>query len=232
MGARDEEVSVSLTYIKICGITNEEDAELAIEYGADALGFIMVPESKRYVPADELERIATSFKSPSPFTSIVAVVRNVVDARNVDVADCAQFYEGSPLDSNGRQRLIPVLRIKSILDLSFLSSFVRPGTVDNSSRVFSSVQAVLLDTYTQHALGGAGKAFDWSIAIEAKNLSPLPIIVAGGLAPDNVANMLENVRPYAVDASSGVESSPGKKDKHKLKDFIQAVRGFDREKCV
>jgi len=116
-----------LTRIKICGITNAEDAELAVEYGADALGFIMVPESKRYVPADEVERIARSLKKPSPFTSIVAVVRSVVEARNVGSADCAQFYEGSPLDSNGRQRLIPVLRVRSIKDLGQLANFVRTG---------------------------------------------------------------------------------------------------------
>jgi phosphoribosylanthranilate isomerase len=221
-----------LTRIKICGITNAEDAELAVEYGADALGFIMVPESKRYVPADEVERIARSLKKPSPFTSIVAVVRSVVEARNVGSADCAQFYEGSPLDSNGRQRLIPVLRVRSIKDLGQLANFVRPHESDELSTVFYTIQAVLLDTYTEQVLGGAGKTFDWMIARQAVNISPLPIIVAGGLTPDNVSIMLETVRPYAVDVSSGVESTPGKKDSAKLKDFIQAVKSFDCSNAV
>ncbi len=215
-----------MTRIKICGITNAEDAAFAIECGADALGFIMVPESKRYVPADEVERIVKSLERPSPFTSIVAVVRSVVDARNVDCADCAQYYEGSPLDSNGRQRLIPVLRIRTILDLGQIAGFIpRAGSGDEG--VFSTIQAVLLDTYTEQALGGAGMVFDWSIAKEAKNLCSVPIVVAGGLTPDNVAHMLGEVRPYAVDVSSGVELSPGKKDKAKVKDFIQAVRSWD-----
>jgi len=187
----------------------------------------MVPESKRYVPADEVERIVKSIKPPSAFTSIVAVVRSVVDARNVDAADCAQFYEGSPLDSNGRQRLIPVLRVRSITDLGQLAHFLKPSDTGDPTGAFSRVQAVLLDTYTEQALGGAGKAFDWTIAQEAKKLSPLPIIVAGGLTPHNVSDMLEAVRPYAVDTSSGVESSPGKKDRYKLKDFIDAVRAYD-----
>jgi phosphoribosylanthranilate isomerase len=216
-----------VTRIKICGITNVEDAELAIEYGADALGFILVPESKRYVPADEVELIIKSIKSPSPFTSIVAVVRSVVDARNVDAADCAQYYEGSPLDSNGRQRLIPVLRIRSIVDLGQLAHFVKTKYSPDIGGVFSTVQAVLLDTYTEQALGGAGKTFDWEIAREARLMSPVPIIVAGGLTPDNVTQMLETVKPYAVDVSSGVELAPGRKDPAKLKAFIQAVRSFD-----
>jgi phosphoribosylanthranilate isomerase len=85
----------------------------------------------------------------------------------------------------------------------------------------------LLDTYTEQALGGAGKTFDWSIARQAVAISDLPIIVAGGLTPDNVVEMLEAVGPYGVDVSSGVEASPGKKDPAKLKDFIQAVRAYD-----
>ena len=215
------------TRIKICGITNSEDAGLAIELGADAIGFIMVPESKRYVPADDVERIIREIKPTSPFTSFVAVVRNVVDARNVQSVDCAQYYEGSPLDSNGRQRLIPVLRVRSVADLTALHKFSSEDVSDLSIGLYSSIQAVLLDTYSERALGGAGKSFDWSIAATAKQLSDIPIIVAGGMNPENVGAMIQTVNPYAVDVSSGVESSPGKKDPVKLREFIQAVRGAD-----
>jgi phosphoribosylanthranilate isomerase len=215
------------TRIKICGITNSDDAELAIELGADALGFIMVPESKRYVPADDVERIISSIAPSSPFTSFVAVVRNVVEARNVDCVDCAQYYEGSPLDGNGRQRLIAVLRIRTLGDLSTLATFSR--TNEPLVGVYSRVQAVLLDTYSEKALGGAGEPFDWSIAAAAKQMLPVAIVVAGGMNPDNVGRMLDEVRPYAVDVSSGVEVFPGKKDPSKLKDFIQAVRSWERQ---
>lgn len=187
----------------------------------------MVPESKRYVPADELELIVRAIRRPSPFTSIVAVVRSIVEARNVDCANCAQFYEGSPLDGNGRQRLIPVLRVRTVADLGQIAQFVVSKDAADGAGVFSAVQAVLLDTYTEQALGGAGKTFDWSIARQAVAISDLPIIVAGGLTPDNVVEMLEAVGPYGVDVSSGVEASPGKKDPAKLKDFIQAVRAYD-----
>jgi phosphoribosylanthranilate isomerase len=216
-----------VTRIKICGITNAEDAALAIQFGADALGFILVPESKRYVPADQIEKIVLEIRHPGPFTSIVAVAKSIADARNVDIADCAQYYVGSPLDSNGRQHLIPVLRVKSRLDLARITSFASSRDVPIDGEVKVSVQAILLDTYTEQALGGAGKTFDWSIARDAVKLSHLPIIVAGGLSSDNVTQMLDEVQPYAVDVSSGVEESPGKKDPAKLRDFIQAVRAWD-----
>jgi phosphoribosylanthranilate isomerase len=213
--------------IKICGITNCDDAALAIELGADALGFIMVPESKRYVPSDEVDRIIASLAHFGPFISYVAVVRNVVDARNVERVDCAQYYEGSPLDGNGRQRLIPVLRVRTVSDLLAVKKLIPQAESGLDSSRHPSIHAILLDTYSEKALGGAGATFDWHIAQSAKSISPLPIIVAGGMNPGNVVTMLDSVRPYGVDVSSGVEASPGKKDPSRMRDFIQAVRGWE-----
>ena len=89
------------------------------------------------------------------------------------------------------------------------------------------LSAVLLDTHQDGQLGGVGKTFDWRLAVESKRRTSLPLILAGGLTPENVADALEQVRPYAVDVSSGVEAAPGRKDYKKLKAFIDAVRAWD-----
>ncbi len=207
----------TLTRIKICGITNIEDARAAIDYGADALGFIWVPGTPRYVgsfpDAAELpDRLP-------PFLSLVAVCNtpNDIPTDALHRFDTIQYYAPCPTLIFGK-RYVRAVRIRDEESL-------------NETAVAIVVQrpaALHLDTYHKDLLGGSGEVFDWSLAVEAKARFDLPIILAGGLNPENVAEAVVTVRPYAVDVSSGVEAEPGRKDHAKLKAFIHAVRNADR----
>jgi phosphoribosylanthranilate isomerase len=213
------------TRVKICGITNEEDARAAVACGADALGFIRVPGGPRYVSEPALLRVAYASR---PFVSTVLVVRRPEDAGDYH-ADFIQFYEeelvgpcGPPeavLPPSLAGRLVRAFRVR---DADSLGEIERYPYRD-------AVAAFHLDTFHEDRLGGSGEAFDWDLAVEAKRIAgDTPIILAGGLNPDNVGDAIARVRPYAVDVSSGVEAEPGRKDHEKLKAFLRAVRAADQ----
>lgn len=200
-----------MTRIKICGITNYDDAVLAIESGADALGFIGVPDSPRYVSPHDAQNIV---KRLPPFTTTVAVVRRAADA-SVYPCDHIQYYTGGPLEN---VHCYKAIRVRNARDLQQISAEHR-----NSS-------AILLDTFHEDLLGGSGQTFDWALALQAKSFTNAAIILAGGLNQDNVTEACTTVHPYAVDIASGTESSPGRKDRFKVMEFVQAVRAFDFER--
>jgi len=202
-----------VTRVKVCGITNAADADLAIEMGADALGFILVPDTPRCV-GDRPEALAAALNAP-PFVCTVAVVRDVpeVDRRIVDGFDAVQFYSGCVVGRPWRR--IRALRVR---DASVL---------DEVARLEPECDAFVLDAYHPAKLGGSGETFDWEIAREAVARTSRPIILAGGLTPENAADAIAAVRPYAVDVSSGVEAEPGRKDPAKLRAFFRAVREAD-----
>ncbi|BDI29996.1 N-(5'-phosphoribosyl)anthranilate isomerase [Capsulimonas corticalis] len=203
-----------MTRVKICGITNREDAEAAAAYGADALGFIAVPHSPRFVSPERFEEIAAQ---PPLFVKRVVVVMHPEDANNYP-ADYIQYYHETTDKGQSRRNThwrIKCFRMKDASTLDEIQAFSDP------------VSALLLDTYHKDKLGGAGETFNWDLAVEAKRLSGKAIILAGGLTPENVADALEAVRPECVDVASGVESSPGVKDHAKVKAFIKAVRAWD-----
>ncbi len=203
-----------MTRVKICGITSRDDAEAAAAYGADALGFIGVPASPRYVDERRFDEIAL----PAPlFVKRVVVVQQSDDALSYP-ADYVQYYDETTdrsRQTRGHAWPIKCVRMKDASSLDEIRDFPYP------------VAAFLLDTYHKDKLGGSGETFNWELAAEAKRIAGRPIILAGGLTPDNVADALEAVRPDAVDVSSGVESSPGVKDLAKVKAFIHAVRAWD-----
>lgn len=214
-------MSGTRTRIKICGITNAEDAQAAADYGADMLGFIFVPESPRYVGAD-LARVRRLLHDVPPLVWRVGVF----DAPHADFAGppelhAIQYYK--PVHSFQRGAFSPYqhtplpIRAYRIKDESSLKEVVE----DDSPR-----ELILLDAYSAKALGGTGHTFNWELAHRAKHLG-LPVILAGGLTPENVAEAIAAVRPYAVDVSSGVECEPGRKDHDKLRRFIRAVRQAD-----
>ena len=200
--------------IKICGITNLEDALLAAGLGADALGFIFYPKSPRKVAQEAAREIIAQLP---PFVLSVGVFVDEDAALVRDLAarvglDWLQLHgQESPeyCRSLGR-RVIKGFRIRdenSLLDLAAYRG---------------AAQALLLDTYKQGQAGGTGETFDWRLAKEARQFGP--IILAGGLNPDNVARAIEMAQPQAVDVGSGVETAPGKKDPEKLKRFFAAIR--------
>jgi len=206
-----------LTRIKICGITHLDDALMAIEAGADALGFVFVPNTPRYIHPEQAGSIIDQLP---PFITTVGLFVNTEQQGIEAIADgcrlnLIQLHGDEPPDLCVAlsRRVIKAFRVKDESSVSRLSDY--------------RVSAYLLDTYVKGALGGTGKAFDWNLALKAKLYGR--IILAGGLNPDNVASAVLQVRPYGVDVSSGVEASPGRKDPAKVKAFIRAVRETETE---
>ena len=205
-----------MTRVKICGLTNVEDVRAAVACGADALGFIAVEGSPRYVDAQEHFEIWTARPL---FVPGVVVVRRPDDAEEYG-ADYVQFYEEPPGGARGVfERGIRAFRVR---DESVLGEIERYVSSD------AAASALLLDAFHEDKLGGSGETFSWDLAVAIKQIAGnKPILLAGGLTPENVGEAIAKVRPYAVDVSSGVEAEPGRKDHEKLRRFIRAVREVD-----
>ncbi|MGO8673923.1 MAG: phosphoribosylanthranilate isomerase [Capsulimonadaceae bacterium] len=205
-----------MTRVKICGITNPGDLEAAVEYGADAVGFIGVAASPRYVTP---ERFAELTAVSPLFVPTVIVVNGREDGERYGAA-YVQYY-GDRSDPT---------ETPCCNDDKYIRCFRMRGreSLDEIRAYRGHAAAVLLDAYHQDKLGGSGETFNWDLAVEAGRMTRLPIILAGGLTPENVASAVDAVRPYAVDVSSGVESSPGVKDRAKVRAFIRAVRAWDQ----
>jgi len=202
-----------LIKIKICGITNSEDACAAASLGANALGFIFVPGTPRYIKPQAAARIISELP---PFITTVGVF---ADASLEIVSETVRLCGLSAVQLHGsetpeycreieRAKLIKAFRVKDRNSLSSIPEY--------------KVSAYLLDTYVKGKKGGTGETFNWELAREAKEYGK--IIIAGGLTPENVAQAIQHVQPYAVDVSGGVESSPGKKDHAKIRAFIENAR--------
>ena len=214
--------------VKICGITDIEDARVAWEAGADALGLVLYRASQRYVSPETARGIVSSLP---PFVTVVGLfvdepleaVKNITGFVGFDVI---QLHGNEPPEyclSLGR-RVIKAFRVKETDE----NSAEGPETVLNRLPDYS-VSAYLLDTYHPGLPGGTGTTFNWDLAIKAGLAGEnRRIILAGGLTPDNVAAAVKTVRPYGVDVSSGVEEQPGKKDRFKVREFIRQAKGFER----
>jgi len=199
--------------VKICGITNLDDALAAVDFGADALGFVFFQGSPRYIKHKDAAAI---IKKLPLFTTTIGVFVNEKPEtikKTIDIAgiDIVQFHGDEPPEKcRVAKRCIKAIRVKSLESLDPLNSYK------------DRVSAFLLDTFTPDILGGTGQIFNWDIAIYAKQFGR--IILAGGLTPDNVADAVGRVRPYAVDVSSGIESKKGEKDHKKMKLFIERAK--------
>jgi len=205
------------TRVKICGITRLEDARLAVELGATALGFNFYPPSPRYIaPAAAAEII----RRLPPFFTPVGVFADETDAEHVAAlareARVIAVQLHGPRFPEASGPLEGFLLIRAVA----VREDFRP---DELGRLKAS--AFLLDTFDPNLHGGTGKAFNWSLAREAARYGP--IILAGGLTPENVGQAIREVRPFAVDVASGVESAPGIKDPVKLRAFSEAVEEAD-----
>lgn len=186
----------------------------AAEAGADALGFIGVPGSPRYVDSQTYFEIAENLPI---FIQCVGVFQRPGEEEDY-VPDYVQHYEDTAEASRATGLAgsrIRAFRMRDESTLSEIEAYPDP------------VGAILLDTYHKAMLGGSGETFDWSLAVRAKALTDRPVILAGGLTPENVQDALGAVRPYGVDVSSGVEASPGVKDHAKMRAFVRAVREWD-----
>jgi len=201
------------TRIKICGIKHLDDALKVIECGADAIGLIFVEKSPRYVSLTDARVIAESLP---PFVTVVGLFMDaseetVREALKVVPLNLLQFHgdESPEFCDQFEMPYIKVLRMRENVNVVAFA------------QEYPNAAGILLDTYHKGVAGGTGQSFDWSLIPE--NI-PLPLILAGGLNPENVASAVETVKPYAVDVSSGVESEPAIKDHKKIEQFIKEVQ--------
>lgn len=200
------------TRAKICGITRLEDALVAVEHGADAIGLVFYKPSPRYVSIEQAAAISAALP---PFVSVVALfvdptqgeVNAVLSRVRIDVL---QFH-GEESEVECAQYSLPYLKVIRVKTDTNLIQY---------AQAYSTAKALLLDTYSEHAVGGTGQVFDWSLI---PNNLPVPIILAGGLTPENVNEAVKQVKPYAVDVSGGVETSKGIKNSVKIAAFMAAI---------
>jgi phosphoribosylanthranilate isomerase len=203
--------------VKICGVKNEVDAIAAIECGADALGFNLYPGSKRFIQWQK--EAAWIRELPGEVSRIALVVNATLDEAGqlleTDLFDGLQLH-----GDESREFCESLVKLrKPVLKA------VRLTTVQLLERVRDyPVFGFLIDSHREGAFGGTGERFNWTLLKEVKFAKPL--IVAGGLTPENVANAVREMRPFAVDVATGVENSQGFKDKKKMQDFVLAARSL------
>lgn len=198
--------------VKICGITNLEDALAAAEAGADAIGFVFYPESPRFIDPGKARAIIA--RLPVFITSVGVfvdesedLIRRIIREGGIQVL---QFHgsESPVLCTRFREKAVKAIRIKDEESIREMQMF--------------DVDTFLLDTMVEGIRGGTGKTFNWKYAEMAKEHGR--IILSGGLNASNVGEAIRRVRPYGVDVSSGVEISPGKKDHHKIMEFVREAK--------
>jgi phosphoribosylanthranilate isomerase len=205
---------VPVTRVKICGLTIPEDAELSVDAGADAIGLVFYAPSPRNV--DDLARAREIAQAAGPFVTVVALfvdasewfIESVLRAVPINLL---QFHGGETELQCNRfgHPYIKALRMKPDTDVH---SAIAP---------YESAQGILLDTYVAGVPGGTGECFDWH---RVPFPSPKPIVLAGGMTPENVAQSVEIAKPYGVDVSGGVEASAGIKNPEKVRQFIENAK--------
>ena len=207
MKDRDTQVKV-----KICGMTNLKDVKVAVDGGVDAVGFIFYKKSPRSVTMQAVRKIVLELP---PFVDSVGVFVNETAEQINKIADRCNLdrvqlhgNESPTFCKKIRRRVIKAIRVKDIQSLKKLSDY--------------PVSSFLLDTFSEDQYGGTGRVFDWNLAYPAKKYGP--IILAGGLTPNNVRQAIQRIQPYGVDVCSGVESQPGIKDHKKMQIFLKNVK--------
>ncbi len=198
--------------IKICGITNLDDALLAVDAGADALGFVFFGASPRNISPEQARAI---IRHLPPFIQTVglfvneslATINETADTCGLDIIQL-HGEESPDFCTYVKRRVLKALRVRNFASLDSMPSY--------------QVSAFLLDAWSPIARGGTGQTFNWDIAASAA--ADRKIILAGGLSCDNIADAIKKVRPYGVDVSSGVEVAPGKKDAVKITEFIRKAK--------
>lgn len=202
-----------MIFVKICGLTREPDVEAAIEFGASAVGFVLEPSSSRFIATiDRLVELARFAKASAPNVLRVGVFGDsrrspLAGAPQLDLLNAIQSHDETPTEWSehdwlacpiaGRESAFPKLNGQSML---------------------------VLDAFSPQGYGGTGLSIDWDLAAEWVAASPIPVVLAGGLTPENVSDAVRKVKPFGVDVSTGVESGPGVKDHDKVKAFLEAAR--------
>ncbi len=198
--------------IKICGMTRRRDVHAAVQAGADALGFVFAPRSKRLLSADRAAELVAG---------VPAFVCRVGLFMDQDAGAVAAILNRVPLN---------LLQFHGAEEAAFCRQFGLPyikavsmdavDAVTRAAKDFEDASALLLDSHARGGVGGTGRVFDWALVPQCA----LPLVLAGGLAPGNVRRAIEQVRPWAVDVSSGVESAPGIKSEALMQEFIKEAK--------
>lgn len=207
--------------IKICGITRPADATLAADAGADAIGLNFYPQSPRFVSQERAQEIVAAVGNRLHKVGVFvnSTVEDVISAFERLGLDLVQLHGDEPPEFLQRLGGIPVIRAFRCGP----GALAPIGAYLEACRVFGSPpQLVLIDAFQPGSYGGTGNTAPWDAAARFRDLRfPYPLVLAGGLTPDNVAQAIAQVRPVAVDTASGVEQSPGIKDAARLRDFIR-----------
>jgi len=206
-----------MTKIKICGITNLEDARAVVNMKIDALGFVFYPKSPRYILPDKAEQVC---RLVPPSILCIGVFVNEEKDRVLQIAKQCQL-DGLQFHGNETPKYCSYFPTHMVI-----KSFPLASKEDMKSIKHYKVQAILVDAFDSVRIGGTGKKSNWELAKEAKNFGPL--ILAGGLNEANIQDAIRSVNPYAVDVSSGLEISPGVKDHTQMKAFVRKVREIER----
>jgi phosphoribosylanthranilate isomerase len=199
--------------VKICGITNYEDAMFAAESGAHALGFIFAESPRRIKPEDArsiIRRLPPFIKNVGVFVDETPEkIKEIISRSGIDLIQ----LHGKEMPETCEQFMPNVIKAIRVKDDSVLKDI---------PLYKGKVIGLLLDTYSEKIAGGTGKLFNWDLAIKIKNMG-MPIILAGGLKPANIMAAISIVRPYAIDVSSGVEEKPGKKSHTLIKELFEKI---------
>lgn len=206
-----------MTRVKICGITNLEDALHAVEKGADELGFNFYSKSLRYISPDAAKAIIDELPVG------ISKVGVFVNMPLAGVLETAQIAGLSAIQLHGDEGRAYVRELRSKVRLKIIQAVRMKPVIAAIHDPTLDAHAILLDSYVPNEYGGTGKAFDWNRAKEFADSFPT-VYLAGGLHPDNVEEAINIVKPYAVDVASGVESAPGRKDPRKVEAFIKAAK--------
>lgn len=203
-------------FVKICGICSQSDLEQILVFKPDALGFVIWPKSKRHIEPEQIGAwaalIPATVKKVGVFVDPTAAeLRQAVSAGRLDVV---QIHQRNP-------DYVP--EIPAELDVEVWGAF-QPREVDVSDRRYQLADRILLDAFDKETVGGTGKTCDWNRARAVVQTCGKPVLLAGGLTVQNVAEAVAKVRPFGVDVSSSLEIEPGRKDVEKVRQFIEAVR--------
>lgn len=206
---------MSRVFVKVCGITSPDDAQLAVEAGADAVGLVFWPDSPRQVSVGAAREISDALP---PFVVRVGVF---VDAAPGELARVAEAAGLDMLQLHGAEppEILDVLPRRALKAIPVGQGF-QP---EEALRYEGRAAGLLLDTRAETAPGGTGRTFDWSLVRPVRERARF-VLLAGGLTPENVAEAIHVARPDGVDVSSGVEAAPGRKDASKVRAFVAAVR--------
>jgi len=206
------------TKIKICGITNIQDARLSVELGAYALGFNFYKKSPRYISPDKAREICEHLPDS------VLKVGVFVNERSNEILKIAKNAQLDAVQLHGEEVPEFSAELKRTSDLMVIKAFRVSSDFLSKSVLDYKADAILLDAFSKKAHGGTGHTFDWDIAKNVSAIFP-KMFLAGGLSPTNIADAIDTVAPYGIDACSSLESTPGIKDEGKLRDFFAKANG-------